>query len=60
MFDPEVVRNVVEDYTKYDYDETTMRLLVRDVIRQLEIALYDTIRKEVKQLRRLSKLRREE
>ena len=60
MFDPEVVRKVVEDYTKDTYDETTTRLLVHDVIRQLDIALYDTIRKEVKQLRWLSKLRREE
>lgn len=60
MFDPEVVRKVVEYYTKDAYDETTMQVLVRDVIRQLELALYDIIRKEVKQLRRLSKLRREE
>ena len=60
MFDPEVVRKVVEDYTKDTYDETTTRLLVHDVIRQLEMALYDIIKKEVKQLRWLSKLRREE
>ena len=60
MFDPEVVRKVIEDYTRDEYDETTIRLLVHDVIRQLEMALYDIIRKEVNQLRRLSKLRREE
>lgn len=60
MFDPEVVRKVVEDYTRDEYDETTMQVLVRDVIRQLELALYNAIREEVKQLRVLRKLRREE
>ena len=60
MFDPEVVRKVVEDYTKDACDETTMQVLVRDVIRQLELALYNAIREEVKQLRVLRKLRREE